>query len=185
MKHTTPRIQEGIGDRLIEDISQVEQLALGEGAVACQGCSDLLSEGSAVVVYAFRPAGEPTFQLGYVKCAEGRPVPSECFTLGVRELIVQGRVGTCSDQAMQSSWPVLVAPEVLAVSAADSKSVRWLGDDERPADAAVTDTGSAADDSDPDGRDAPPSLVDRVIRARVAETCDTQRACDASCGGGQ
>jgi hypothetical protein len=42
------------------------------------------------------------------------------FTLGVRELLVEGRVGRCIDTATQSSWPVLLAPDVLAVSHADT-----------------------------------------------------------------
>lgn len=151
--------------------------------MACQGCSSRLSEGSAVVAYVFRPIGEPTYQLGYVKCAEGRPVPAECFTLGVREMIVQGRVGTCADQAMQSSWPVLLAPEILAVSTADSKSLRWLSNDDRPSDATIPNTQPTTDDPDPDEWSEPPSLVDRVIQARIEETCARLQASDATCGG--
>jgi hypothetical protein len=177
--------QETIGEQLIEDISKIQCKALGEGAVACQGCSSLLSEGSAVSAYVFRPVCEPTYQLGYVKCTKGRPVPAEYFTLGVRELIVRGRVGTCADQATQSSWPVLLAPEILAVSTAGSRSLRWLSKKDRPSDTAVTSTQPTTDDPDRGGWNEPPSLVDRVIQARVAETCATLRACDAPCGGGR
>jgi hypothetical protein len=31
--------------------------------------------------------------------------------LGVRELVLEGRIGTCSDPATQSSWLVLLAPQ--------------------------------------------------------------------------
>ena len=118
-----PQRKEGVDSRLIKDISKIKQKALGEGAVVCQACGSELREGAPVVVYAFRPIEEPTFEIGYTKCADGRYTPSECFTLGVRELLVEGRVGMCSDQAMQSSWPVLVAPEPVAVSAASTRSV--------------------------------------------------------------
>ena len=93
MERSTPRTQEGIGKQLIKEISQIKQVALGEGAVVCQVCGSELREGTRVVVYAFRPAGESTFEIGQVKCADDRYVPTECFTLGVREIVVEGRVG--------------------------------------------------------------------------------------------
>jgi hypothetical protein len=46
--------------------------------------------------------------------------------LGVRELVLDGRVGTCTDQATQSSWPVLLAPQPRAVSPADTTTIRPL-----------------------------------------------------------
>jgi len=47
-------------------------------------------------------------------------------SLGVREVVVTGRVGTCSDQATQRAWPVLLAPKVQAVSPAATDRVRSL-----------------------------------------------------------
>jgi hypothetical protein len=44
----------------------------------------------------------------------------------VRELVLDGRVGTCADPATQSSWPVLLAPQPRAVSPADATSVQPL-----------------------------------------------------------
>jgi hypothetical protein len=114
--------QEAIDKQLIEDISQIQYNALGEEAVVCQVCSTELREGTPVTAYAFRPAGEPVFEIGHVKCTDDRHGPTECFTLGMRELVVEGRVGWCSDQATQSSWPVLLAPQVYVVSQADRKS---------------------------------------------------------------
>jgi hypothetical protein len=183
MKKPNPTEQEVTGEQLIEYMSKIHCEALGEGVVACQGCGSSLSEGSAVVAYAFRPVTDPTYQFGYVKSAEGRPTPSECFTLGVRELIVQGRVGVCSDQAMQSSWPVLLAPEVLGLSPADSKSLQWLSDEERPSCVAVSDRRASTHVTDLGERDGPPSLVDRVIQARIEETCEALQVSDATCGG--
>jgi len=44
----------------------------------------------------------------------------------VRELVLDGRVGTCSDPATQSSWSVLLAPQPRAVSAADTTTIQPL-----------------------------------------------------------
>jgi hypothetical protein len=96
-------------------------------------CGSPLHEGDAVVVYVFRPAGEVMFQVGYVVCGDEAHELPKVFTLGVRELVVEGRVGWCSDGAMQSSWPVLLDPEVMLVSAAETKSVRKIPDGGSPA----------------------------------------------------
>lgn len=79
-------------------------------------------------MYVFRPAGSVRYQIGHVVCGDGRHKQVEMFTLGVRELLVEGRVGWCSDGATQSSWPVLLAPEVVRVSAAATKSLRRIPD---------------------------------------------------------
>lgn len=118
--------KDGIDRNLIKDISQLEQIALGEGAAACEACGEKLREGAPLVAFAFRPADQPTYQLGHVKCVDCRHEPTEYFTLGVRELVLDGRVGTCTDQATQSSWPVLLAPQPRAVSPANTTTVHPL-----------------------------------------------------------
>ncbi|QSG02899.1 hypothetical protein [Natranaeroarchaeum sulfidigenes] len=125
MEDSNPPNQETVGDQLIEDISQLQQFSLGEGAAKCLVCGSSFGEGDTVVVYVFRPADETVFQVGYVLCAEDRDGYLSEGTLGVRELLVEGRVGVCTDGATQSSWPVLLAPEILGVSAASTKSIRW------------------------------------------------------------
>ena len=129
MEKSNPSKQEVVGDQLTEDISQLEQFSLGEGAATCQACGSPLHEGDAVVVYVFRPAGSVRYQIGHIVCGDGRHTQIEVFTLGVRELLVEGRVGWCSDGATQSSWPVLLAPDVVGVSAAATKSLRRISDD--------------------------------------------------------
>jgi hypothetical protein len=52
------------------------------------------------------------------------------FTLGVRELIVDGRVGQCRDHATQQTWPVLLAPSVRLISAPDTTSGRVVSNDD-------------------------------------------------------
>ncbi|WP_254768418.1 hypothetical protein [Salinilacihabitans rarus] len=128
MEDSIPDRQEGTDRDFTEEINQLEKISLGEGVATCQVCGSPLREGESVVVYVFRPAGEVMFQVGYVVCSgEAHELPEE-YTLGVRELVVEGRVGWCSDGATQSSWPVLLSPEVVAVSAAATKSVRLVPD---------------------------------------------------------
>ncbi|ADQ66906.1 hypothetical protein [Halogeometricum borinquense] len=76
------------------------------------------------------------FQVGHVVCGDEDHALPEEYTFGVRELVVEGRVGWCSDGATQSSWPVLLDPEVVAVSAAATKSVRKIADDGSPVNGA-------------------------------------------------
>jgi len=126
MEDSIPDRQESTDRKIIEDISQLEKIALGEGAAVCEACGEKLWEGAPLVAFAFRPVDQPTFQIGHVKCTDCRHEPTEYFTLGVRELVLEGRVGTCSDPATQSSWPVLLAPQPRAVSPADTTTVQPL-----------------------------------------------------------
>jgi hypothetical protein len=147
MEDSIPDRQEGTDREFIEEINQLEKISPGEGAATCQVCGSSFRDGDAVVVYVFRPAGEVMFQLGYIVCGdEGHGLPTE-YTLGVRELLVEGRIGGCSDGATQSSWPMVVDPEVVGVSAAATKSVRKIPDDGVPADGASA--GEESETSEP------------------------------------
>lgn len=126
MTESTRPNEEGTDKHLIEDINQIKWIALGEGAAACEACGEELREGAPVVAFAFRLADEWAFELGHVKCVDCRHEPTEYFTLGVHEIVLDGRVGRCSDQATQSSWPVLLAPRPRAVSPADTTTVQPL-----------------------------------------------------------
>jgi hypothetical protein len=141
MEKSNPSNNEIVGDQLTEEIPKLKQISLGEGAATYQVCGSPLCEGGAVVVSVFRPSGEEIFQIGNAVCGgEDHGLPEE-YTLGVRELVVEERVGWCCNGATQSSWPVLLAPEVLAVSAA-TKSLRKMPDDGAPANGA-SDVGEA------------------------------------------
>ncbi len=126
MANSNSEAQEGSDRAQIEEISQLQSVALGEGAAVCEVCGEELREGASLVVFAFRPVDQPTFEVGHVKCIECRHEPIEFFTLGVRELVLDGRIGTCSDPATQSSWPVLLAPQPRAVSPPDTTTVHPL-----------------------------------------------------------
>lgn len=126
MNYSTPPIQESTDEQLIEDISQSQQDSLGEGAAVCEVCGEKLREGDTLVAFAFRPADQPTFQIGHVKCTNCRHEPTEYFTSGVREVVLDARIGRCTDQATQSSWSVLLSPRPRAVSPADVTTIHPL-----------------------------------------------------------
>lgn len=121
MEKSTSTVEDGTDEQLIEDIYQINRIALGEGAVACQVCGSTLSGGSPVSVYVYRPAGESTFEIGHVVCGDDGHDLTTHFTLGVRELLVDGRVGLCSDVATGACWPVLLDPSVRVVSTMESR----------------------------------------------------------------
>lgn len=183
----------GVEARRIEEISQIIGIALGEGAAACEACGEKLREGAPLVVFAFRPANESVFEIGHVKCTECRHEPTEYFTLGVRELVADGRVGRCTDQATQSSWPVLLAPRPRAVSPADTTTVHplpgttWF---RRPIAAsdvfATTDCATTrkpwqrpvvpADSTDRDSTPEPDSKSDDTVETSAARASDGGRS---------
>ncbi len=115
---------QGTANQLIEDINQLNKAALGEGAAACQVCGTKLPDGAPVTVFAYRPAGRPTYNLAYISCGENEHDLPTYFTLGVRDLLVDGHVGRCVDSTTDSSWPVLLNPSVRAVSPMDSTTAR-------------------------------------------------------------
>jgi len=124
MKESTPKAQDSTDGQLIEDVYQINNIALGEGVAACQVCGAELPDGAAVTVFAYRPAGEPTYDLAYVSCGESEHDLLTYFTLGVRDLLVDGYVGRCTDPRTDTSWPVLLDPAIRAVSPADSTTAR-------------------------------------------------------------
>ena len=160
MERSNPSNQEVVGDQLIEDISKIKQIALGEGAAMCQVCGCELGEGDDVTAYAFRAAGNPIFEIGYVMCGADVHEHPSVFTRGVHELVVTGRVGLCTDVSMQSSWLVLLEPSPVVVSVASSSAARTVGDASRDENTVSTD--------DAEYRDGPKPLVEAVCEdARV------------------
>lgn len=103
-------------DSLIEAIKQLERAGFGAGAATCQVCGTPLCEGECVAVYAFRPVSQLLYSVGYALCHEHWDEYSRVWTLGVREVVVRGRVGRVVDQARQSSCRVVLDPRPVAVS---------------------------------------------------------------------
>lgn len=112
MRQSEGRKQECIDQELIEAIIQLEFKGLG----ACQGCGKRLLEGSRVEFLAFRPSGSGVWQAGQARCSDCPITLDSLATLGVRELVVEGRVARCVDQANQRSWRVVIDPETRSIS---------------------------------------------------------------------
>jgi len=139
MQKTQSQEEEGNDRESIEAIFQIINVSLGEGAAMCQVCGSEVREGARVVAYAFQPAGSPAFEIGHVLCDDHLNDRFEEYTIGVREIVVAGRVGSCGDVASQSWWPVLLVAEVLAVSEMESKSlVKVESREERSTDLQAT-----------------------------------------------
>ncbi|TKX87936.1 hypothetical protein EXE43_00600 [Halorubrum sp. SS5] len=154
MEDSNPPNEEVVGDQLIEDISKIKQFALGEGAAMCQVCGCELREGDDLTAYAFRAAGNPVFEVGFVMCGADEHEHPSVFTRGVHELVVTGRVGLCTDVSTQSSWLVLIEPTPVVVSVASSSSARTVGDSSRDTHSRSTETA--------EGRDGPTPLLTAV-----------------------
>ncbi len=149
MERSNPSNKEVVGDQLIEDISKNKQIALGEGAAMCQVCGSELREGDDLTAYAFRAAGNPIFEIGYVMCGADVHEHPSVFMRGVHELVVAGRVGLCTDVSMQSSWLVLIEPTPVVVSVASSSAARTVGDATRDGDIESTDDSGHRDGATP------------------------------------
>lgn len=89
----------------------------------------MLREGDTVTVYAFRAAGTPQFDIGYVMCGADTHHHPTAGMRGVHELIVTGRIGRCTDVATQQSCVVLLAPTLRRENPAQSRRV-WTSADE-------------------------------------------------------
>ncbi len=124
MENSTSAIEDGTDEHLIEDICQLKRVALGEGAAACQVCGTELPAGAPVTVFAYRPAGRPTYELAYISCGENDHDLPTYFTLWVRDLLVDGHVGRCTDPTSETFWPVLLDPAIRAVPSIHSTTAR-------------------------------------------------------------
>ncbi len=146
--------QEPAEEWQIEAINQLKRIALGEGAAVCQVCGCELREGDDLTAYAFRAAGNPIFEIGYVMCGADEHEHPTVFMRGVHELVVTGRVGFCTDVSTQSSWLVLIEPSPVVMSVASSSAASMVDDASR-------DTHSRSTES-AENRDGPTPLLSAV-----------------------
>jgi hypothetical protein len=125
MNESKLRLQEDSAEELIEDVYQIIYQFPGVGVV-CQVCESAVEEGMRVCAYVFRRCPHSMWAVGQVRCADHPLSLASLASLGVRELAVTARVGTCTDQASQRSWPVLLAPRIRSVSPADTETTYTL-----------------------------------------------------------
>ena len=154
MDDSAPVGQESIDDRLLEEIYQLIGVSLGEGAAMCQVCGCDLGEGDDLTAYAFRAAGNPVFEVGFVMCGADEHEHPSVFTRGVHELVVTGRIGLCTDVSTQSSWLVLLEPSPVVTSGASSSAARIVSED--------TPRDDDTQNIDTDRRDGPMPLLSAV-----------------------
>lgn len=98
------------------DVRQLNATALAERTPECHECCRSLTEGIDVILRATQAPAEAVFEFGQVQCREHDIKQNEEFNSELRELIVEGRVGRCSDQSRQTSWPVLLHPQARIIS---------------------------------------------------------------------
>jgi len=122
MVESNPVRKERTDKELIEDILRSKRVLLGKEAAICHECGKHIQEGESVTVGVIRPPNASVYNVSKITCETHQLNLLDEFETKARELVVRGRVGWCSDQATQSSWPVLVAPRVYVVSRSGEKS---------------------------------------------------------------
>lgn len=110
---------------LIEAINGLHQITLGDDTIECQVCNEAIIPGNKVVCYLLC-SGTTGYDLTQFRCTEHSDNVTDLLTLGTDELIIDGRVGRCSDQVTQQSWPVLLAPQLRLVSSASTTTAREI-----------------------------------------------------------
>ena len=114
----------GTNTQLSQVLSHLQIESPANGDPICQACGGTIREGDPVTLYLSRPAGHSSYTIDQCRCSDHNEDLTSLFTLGVRELIVDGRVGQCRDHATQQTWPILLAPSIRLISAQDTSSGR-------------------------------------------------------------
>jgi hypothetical protein len=119
---TTGLQNSGTETQLQQVLAHLQMHSLGEPT--CQVCNERIREGDQITVYFHKPTDRATYRIGQCRCSAHKNDLTALFTLGVSELIVDGRVGHCQDQATQQTWPVLFSPTVRLISVPETKGGR-------------------------------------------------------------
>lgn len=159
VKTTAGLENSGTDVQLSQELSHLEIPSPNDGNPACQVCGERITEGESVTLYLSRTPGRARYSIGQCRCADHNEDLTAQFTLGVREVIVDGRVGHCRHHDKNQTQLILVALAVRLISAPDTTSGRVVGDADR----------THPNDS---GQDR---LTGRN-RTALADNCDTQSA---------
>jgi len=117
------------GTETQQQVCHLRRLSLQDSV--CQVCNESLTEGDQITLYLYKPAGSARYTIGQNRCHSHADDLASLFTLGVRELIVEGRIGQCCDHATHQTWPVLLAPSLRMISAYDTTSGRDVSSDRK------------------------------------------------------
>jgi len=118
MKESTSTAKDAIGEQLIGYCIQLKK----QQTEVCQLCDAPLGVGSPVSVFIYRPAEDTTYKLGHVICGDNEHDLTTHFTIGVHGLIVDGQIGSCTDNPSESSWPVVLNASVRVESPLNTNS---------------------------------------------------------------
>jgi len=119
---STAGLQNSGTDTYQQVLAHLHRLSLGDPV--CQVCDASLTEGDQLTLYLYKPAGRSKYTVGQYRCRSHDDDLTSLFTLGVRELIVNGRIGHRQDHNTDQTWSVLVSPTVRVISASDTTTGR-------------------------------------------------------------
>ena len=98
------------------DRHQLTRISLDTHHSICQVCGHPLHEGDDITAYAYRAAGEPAYAIGYIMCGSDVHEHPTVFTRGVREYVLTGHIGSCTNTQTQSTPFVLLDPMIVVTS---------------------------------------------------------------------
>ena len=107
----------------MEAVAAFHQTTLADDTVVCDICNEPISEGEEVICHLQSPADQTRYHLNQTRRTEYDDIT---LTRGVDELVIDGRIGCCSDQSTQQSWPVLLVPRLRLVSPATTATAREI-----------------------------------------------------------
>jgi len=125
MNTVQANIQTSDDQELVEAVATLHQTTLADDQLSCQVCNESINEGDEVICHLQSPAEQNRYEITQTRCTDHDNL-SELLTLGVDELVIDGRIGCCSDQATQQSWPVLLVPRLRLVSSASTTTAREI-----------------------------------------------------------
>lgn len=125
MKGKQTEIENHTDQELVEAVATLHQTTLADDQLSCQVCNEPINEGDEVICHLQSPAEQNRYEITQTRCTDHDDL-TELLTLGVGELVIDGRVGRCSDQATQQSWPVLLSPQLRVVSSASTTTAREI-----------------------------------------------------------
>ena len=110
----------GTTAQLEQALSNLQLTTDAEDDPLCMVCGSRIGVNDEITLYLYRPVETDGYAIGQYRCKNDNEDLVNLFTLGVDELVIDGRVGRCSDQATQQSWPVLLSPQLRLVSSAST-----------------------------------------------------------------
>ena len=125
MLRTNIAVESDTDQELVEAVATLHQTTLADDQLSCQVCNESINEGDKVICHLQSPAEQNRYEITQTRCTDHDDLAG-LLTLGVDELVIDGRVGRCSDQATQQSWPILLSPQLQLVSSASTTTAREI-----------------------------------------------------------